>query len=157
MPLTLDPMTEVDYGHWLEIAVPNYAAEKVANGTWAPDEALKLAHAAFASVLTQGRETLGQYLYTLLAQPQQLKVGYLWFGRQGMAAYLYDLFILPDFRRQGYGRQAMGCLEASAVALGFRDIKLHVFAQNQAALALYQSLGYAITDLNLRKTLAATP
>jgi len=48
----------------------------------------------------------------------------------------------------------MGCLEQAATALGFTRIKLHVFGHALAARALYESMGYAVTDLNLRKELA---
>jgi ribosomal protein S18 acetylase RimI-like enzyme len=155
MPLALVPMTAADYDSWLEEVVPRYAADKVANGTWSPADAPTLSRTAIAALLPQGRETPGQYLRSLAEQPGGRKVGSLWFGRQDEAAYLYDLVVHPQYRRKGFGRQAMGCLEQAAAALGFRSIKLHVFGQAEAARALYASLGYAVTDLNLRKDLPA--
>jgi ribosomal protein S18 acetylase RimI-like enzyme len=39
--------------------------------------------------------------------------------------------------------------------MGLAGIALHVFGHNQSARALYEKLGYAPTNLNLYKPLAA--
>jgi ribosomal protein S18 acetylase RimI-like enzyme len=153
MPLSLVPMDAAAYAAWLAIIVPEYAAEKVANGTWPEAEALARSSDSIAALLPHGRATPEHYLYVLMSGGGTPPVGYLWFGRKAQTAYLYDIYIYPEQRRRGYGRQAMQGLEQAAAALGFSTISLHVFGQNEAAAALYRSLGYAVTDLNMRKVL----
>ena len=56
-------------------------------------------------------------------------------------------------QRQGHGRAAFQALEARVQALGLGSIGLHVFAQNVGAQALYRSLGFGVTGLNMLKPL----
>jgi ribosomal protein S18 acetylase RimI-like enzyme len=154
MPLSLVPMDAAAYAAWLAIIVPEYAAEKVANGTWPAAEALARSRDSIGSLLPQGLATPEQHLYVLRPEDGVPEVGYLWFGRKEQTAYLYDIYIYPEHRRRGYGRQAMQGLERAAAALGFSTISLHVFGQNETAAALYRSLGYAVTDLTMRKVLS---
>lgn len=54
---------------------------------------------------------------------------------------LDDLYILPGFRGQGIGTQALGrCLRESR-----RPVFFYVFCRNQGAIRLYQRLGCVIT------------
>ena len=48
----------------------------------------------------------------------------------------------PDARRQGLGRAVVSALLAHAPALGLTDIYLEVRVSNEAAIALYRSLGF---------------
>ncbi|CAG0990353.1 partial diamine N-acetyltransferase, partial [Anaerolineae bacterium] len=69
-------------------------------------------------------------------------------------AFIYDFIIDEPHRGQGYGRQALAALDQQAVALGVETISLHAFAHNQTAIALYQKLGYAITDVHMSKKIS---
>jgi hypothetical protein len=44
-------------------------------------------------------------------------------------------------------------LEAIAREMGLQQMGLHVFAHNPGASALYESLGYVVTSLNMLKPL----
>ena len=48
----------------------------------------------------------------------------------------------PDARRQGLGRAVVSALLAHAPTLGLTDIYLEVRVSNEAAIALYRSLGF---------------
>ena len=48
----------------------------------------------------------------------------------------------PDARRQGLGRAVVSALLAHASTLGLTDIYLEVRVSNEAAIALYRSLGF---------------
>jgi ribosomal protein S18 acetylase RimI-like enzyme len=66
-------------------------------------------------------------------------------------AFIYDFSIHPPYRRKGYGAQALRAVEVKARALGLESIGLHVFGHNRAAQALYEKLGYEVTNINMSK------
>ncbi len=156
MPLVLTSMSSADYTDWMNIIVPEYAAEKVASGAWTQRESLEQSRSAITNLLPRGRNTQDHHLHTLTETATRSRIGFLWFGRRESHAFLYDLYVYPESRRQGYGRQALKLLEAAATARGYATIGLHVFAQNTGAAALYRAAGYAVTDLVMRKSLTDT-
>jgi RimJ/RimL family protein N-acetyltransferase len=52
------------------------------------------------------------------------------------------LMVAADFRRRGIGRALMLGAEEWAREAGVRKLELHVLPYNEAAIALYESLGY---------------
>jgi RimJ/RimL family protein N-acetyltransferase len=52
------------------------------------------------------------------------------------------LMVADAYRRRGIGRALMEGAEAWARSVGVRKIELHVFPHNEAALVLYDRLGY---------------
>lgn len=52
------------------------------------------------------------------------------------------LMVAAEHRRQGIGRALMEAAEAWARGVGVRKLELHVFPYNEAAIALYEGLGY---------------
>jgi ribosomal protein S18 acetylase RimI-like enzyme len=63
-----------------------------------------------------------------------------WLGRD---AFVDELYLLPEYRRRGWGRKAMEFVEEEARAVGVRTLHLEVVRQNAAALDLYRKLGFA--------------
>lgn len=57
-------------------------------------------------------------------------------------AYLSNLAVRPDQRRQGAAQQLLSTCEAIALQWGFRQLYLHVMADNRGAQALYAQAGY---------------
>ena len=51
----------------------------------------------------------------------------------------------------------MRLLEKEALGLGVSGLSLHVFGYNLAARALYQKLGFEITNINMSKALSFKP
>ena len=84
-------------------------------------------------------------------------VGFVWFAVQESAGvrngYVYSIQVRPEFRGQGHASAALRLLEDIAAGLGLVHIALHVFAFNTSAQALYRSLGYGITGVNMLKPL----
>ncbi|HSO28244.1 MAG TPA: GNAT family N-acetyltransferase, partial [Anaerolineales bacterium] len=68
-------------------------------------------------------------------------------------AFIYDFVIDEAYRRRGYGRLALLALEDKAREMGIDQIALHVFGHNHAARALYESVGYQVTNLQMAKAL----
>jgi len=63
-------------------------------------------------------------------------------ARRGWTCRLAGMAVLPGVRRQGFGRALMAQLLAEARARGDRAMELEVIEQNEAAVALYQGLGF---------------
>jgi RimJ/RimL family protein N-acetyltransferase len=86
------------------------------------------------------------YAAVLVAEEDDRIVGRLSVGRETHPAseHVADvgLMVADGYRRRGIGRALMENAEAWARSVGVRKIELHVFPHNEAALALYDRLGY---------------
>ncbi len=153
----LVPMSNSEYGAYLAFAVRDYADEKVAAGNWQPAEALERSAQDYQKLLPQGVATPDNYLFKIEDQTLATTVGMIWLARIMQGAhpimFIYDFRIDELYRRKGYGEQAMRAAEEQARALGFDTIALHVFGHNHAARALYEKMGYEITNINMAKKL----
>lgn len=75
-------------------------------------------------------------------------VGCLWQGeavdqRSGLKqAYVFLLYVAPEHRHQGLGTALMQQAQTWAQQQGYAQIGLQVFESNEAALRLYDKLGY---------------
>jgi len=56
---------------------------------------------------------------------------------------------------QGFGRQLLAALETEIAGHGCTTIGLNVFADNGIARQLYESAGYEVTSMHMRKRVAA--
>ncbi len=155
--IELVPMTDEAFTRYLERATRTYADEKVKSGNWHAEEALERAEHDFHELLPSGLETPGQHLFTVCAEGEE--VGMIWFAAVPTAlrkiAFIYDFWIEESQRGRGYGRAALGALEAKVRQHGLSAVSLHVFGHNHAAIALYESSGYHVTNLNMTKELGA--
>lgn len=141
----------------VEASIAAYAEDNVAAGHWPPAGALQRSRNDFLSLLPQGLATPDHHWLEIHAGARGPRVGHLWFAlqaRQGpCTAFVYAVEVQPAHRRQGHARRALQALEGLATELGAAHIGLHVFGFNAAAQALYRSLGYAVTSLNMGKPL----
>ncbi|MSP14518.1 MAG: GNAT family N-acetyltransferase [Chloroflexi bacterium] len=153
--IRLVPMNGEDFQSWLVQTIQEYAAEKVQAGNWSASNALELSQSEFQELLPDGLSTKNQYLFTLVDADLAEKVGMIWFAllarRSGREVFIYDFVVFEPFRRRGYGAQALYALEEKVKELGINRICLHVFGHNHAARALYEKVGYAITNINMSK------
>lgn len=154
---TLIAMRPAHYAGWLAAAVADYARQNIAAGRWPAAGAEARSRADYASLLPQGMATPDHHLFEILASADGAVVGVLWFAidrRHGVVAgFVYDVEIHAEHRRQGHARRAFEALEPIAMALGATTLGLHVFGHNTGAQALYRSLGFGVTGLNLQKPL----
>ncbi|EHM51362.1 GNAT family N-acetyltransferase [Yokenella regensburgei] len=67
-------------------------------------------------------------------------------ARRGQSARLAAFAIRPAWRGKGIGRKLLAQLMDSLGAKGFQEIWLEVIQDNHPGVALYQSLGFAITQ-----------
>lgn len=152
----LFPMTPEAYADYLDVAVPAYAADKVASGQWAAADAMELSRKSYAELLPRGVDTPDHYLFTI-GDSAGLPVGMIWMALQDRAdrrvGFIYDVSVEVPYRRQGYATAAFRALEDRAGEFGISGIALHVFGHNPGAQALYTKLGYSITNVNMFKAL----
>jgi len=154
---TLAPMGEEAFAAFVETSVTGYADDNVAAGRWTADEAQALSRAEFARLLPQGLTTPDNHLYEIRDETGGRAVGFLWFAAvprgETKVAYVYQLEVHPEFRRRGHARAAFERMESIVTTMGLSSIGLHVFAHAPGAQALYCSLGYRITGMNMQKHL----
>ena len=150
----LRPITEAEYTAWLAAVIPEYAADKVASGQWAQAVSIEKSTQEYTELLPQGQATPDNHLYTIL-DAESAAVGVLWFAVttqfEARIAYVFDISVWPERQRQGHALRALRALEDEARTLGLAGIALHVFGHNTAARALYDKLGFQVTNLNLFK------
>jgi ribosomal protein S18 acetylase RimI-like enzyme len=153
----LVPMTEDQFHFYLGFGIASYAHESIRAGNVVPDLALKAAERQFENLLPDGLDTPDQHLFSIRDTAQRKGVGYLWFGVRDEGgrrfAALYDLLIFEAYRRQGYGTAALHALEDQVAAQRLDEIRLHVFGHNHPARALYEKMGYAVTNVTMAKRL----
>lgn len=149
----LDPMTAAEFGRYLEPAIRAYAHEKVISGEWTSAEAVELSRRDHFRLLPDGLATPDQFLFTVRDEPTNEPVATLWLtlrmrGVQ-VEAYVYDIEVIEPRRGHGYGRATMLACLAKARELGADSVGLHVFGHNKTARALYTSMGFQPTNINM--------
>jgi RimJ/RimL family protein N-acetyltransferase len=150
------PFDPVEFKAYSEIAGKQYAEEKVKSGNWEKENAPALAEREFKALLPNGIETKDNYLYSILEEKSNEKVGFIWIASNVPHSlkndlFIYDFEIFESFRRKGYAIAALKLLEEKARELGKNRISLHVFGQNQAARKLYQKSGFEETNVVMSK------
>jgi len=65
---------------------------------------------------------------------------------EGKVGRIASLAVLKEFRKQGLGRRMMSEAEAVIHQAGARRVYLEVAVNNSAAISLYKSCGYVITE-----------
>ncbi|MGC5039221.1 MULTISPECIES: GNAT family N-acetyltransferase [unclassified Streptomyces] len=144
------PMTEAEFGPWLEKGKADYARSWVERGV--PEaEARAKSERDHATLLPEGLATPGMLISVVehLGTP----VGTLWLAVRESSGFVYDVEVDAVHRGQGHGRTLLLLAEAQTIAEGRRTLGLNVFAGNTPAERLYASLGYRTTQYALYKPL----
>ena len=150
-------MSEASFAAFVANAVAGYADQNVASGRWPAEDALERSRAQHDKLLPQGLATPDNHFFEIRDEASHAAVGSLWVAvvdHSGTRiAFVYDIRIDEAFRRQGHAKRAFKALEPFVKSLGLSTIGLHVFAFNADARALYESLGYGVTSINMHKHL----
>jgi len=153
------PMEEADFQTYRTSAILDYADENVRAGNWDPEEAEEKARSSYDELLPDGVSTPNNHIFTVVDSESDTKVGMIWFvvkrRPSGGSAFLCDFRIDEEHRRKGYGRRTLLRFEEVLLSRGITRVALHVFGGNAAARALYESLGYIITNIHMAKELDA--
>jgi ribosomal protein S18 acetylase RimI-like enzyme len=156
--IELIPMSAEEYEVYLEAMAPDYAREHVLAGNWPEEGSIERSFEEMREVyLPQGVKTENNFLFTLVDPEIGEKVGMLWYAINERVnrrqAFVYDVIVDEQFRRRGYAYQAFQEMEALVKAEGVDVIGLHVFGYNTGAKAMYEKLGYEVTDISMKKWL----
>ena len=101
-----------------------------------------------------GKPLASHRIFEVLADGEP--VGVLWIAPRIEGSdqwWVYDIEIDEQHRRRGYARAALELGHSEAKALGATSIGLNVFAFNEGARVLYESLGYEPMSIQLQKQL----
>jgi ribosomal protein S18 acetylase RimI-like enzyme len=152
--LRLRPMTRAEFDEWLPRQEAGYAELIESSGALPAPAARVKARQDTARRFTAGLASPGQFVFRVVAG--DIPVGWLWLGVPGpdldpLMAWVYDIEIDAAFRGRGYGRAAMVLAAAEARARGMTSLGLNVHGQNTVARSLYESLGYQVTALQMKK------
>jgi len=155
--IRLEPMKAAEFDSLIEHSIAEYAEEQARSGNWTREEAPDKAAQSFKGLLPNGLDTDGQHVLRIANSDGQT-VGTLWYMERQESAvpsvFVCELRILTPFRRRGYATAAMRALEEQVrKEHAAKRIILHVFAHNDAARALYNSLDYQETNVTMAKTL----
>lgn len=150
-------MTEEDFESHLPDIMADYVAEQIRVGNWSPADADALANAQRRQLLPHGFSTPGMHWY-VAQTATNVPIGYLWLATEPTdasadGAWIYAIEIQPEFRGRGFGRRLLAAAEHEARRLGATAVALNVFGPNRVARRLYESSGYDVTSLQMRKPL----
>ncbi len=156
--IRFEPFDPNEFKAYVERNLWRYAEEKVRSGNWEKQSALILADQEFKTLLPDGLKTKDHYIYSIVDERSNEKVGIIWFASnvpdiQKNDLFIYDFEIFEKFRRKGYATSALRLLDSKARELGKQTVSLHVFGSNHAARKLYMKNGFEETNVLMKKTL----
>jgi ribosomal protein S18 acetylase RimI-like enzyme len=153
--LTIRAMTSAEFAAYRARSIRDYAAEHVRAGEWTPEQAEELAAKETDELLPNGVHTAGMAL--LVGEAAGETVGLVWVGLMPaprVGWWIFDIHVIPDQRGRGYGRLLLEAAEHEITSRGGDSVGLNVFAGNTVARGLYESAGYEVTAIHMRKSLA---
>lgn len=161
--ITLRRMNEPEFHRLYNWMIIDYGQELSRKKGLSPEAGLQQSRQETEDLIPGGRFNPQADMFTAL-NPQGEAVGALWYLREEnpRSAFIANLVVWEPHRRQGYGRQIMLAMEDEARRNNLPTIALHVFAQNTPARALYEQLGYTVTQeepgsIYMQKKVVAAP
>lgn len=141
-PLALHPMTEEEFGGWVEGEVEAYATELAATGM-STEAARERSRTQMGELIPSGIASPGMEFF--LARVGEDVVGDLWLNTDQPMAFVYNIEVAEEHRRRGYGAGIMNAGARHCRDTGHAWLGLNVFGHNPNARALYDKLGYRVT------------
>lgn len=159
MTVKLMPMQDARFSEVAPQLVVDYAQDNVRAGRWQADGAMQRSQLEFDRLLPKGIKTPGHHLFDIVNESTNDAVGCLWFAILGVeptsrSGHIYYIQVAPEHRGRGFATGALRHIEQFALSHGIRSIALQVFSFNDHAEALYRSLSYRVTGLNMVKSLS---
>lgn len=154
--LAIRPMTPAEIDGYVDHVARGYFQQRVEYGGEPVEVAQRHTADALARFFPDRRPAQGQHLFT--AEVAGEVVGSLWLAEQARdgpdgQGWVYDIEIDPAYRGRGYGRALMEVAERQAREFGCSSLGLNVFGGNEAAIGMYEALGYRTTSQQMSKRL----
>ena len=157
MSLRLDAMTPGELADYLVRSEEDYVRQRVDLGGEDERDARRVAGEHVAAYFPEGRPGDCHHLFLARDGETGEVAGQLWLHERphaaGTAVWVFDVEVAEAHRGKGLGRELMTWAEGWARDRGAAEIGLNVFGGNTVARALYGSLGYAETAVNMAKKL----
>jgi ribosomal protein S18 acetylase RimI-like enzyme len=154
--LHLRPMTQAELDALLPALQREYAEDELRAGRDTPETVHANVAKLLERLLPDGVASPGQLLYVGVVDGEV--VGHLWLALPTPSrpqAWVYDIQVFPDRRGRGHGRALMLAAEDELRGRGITTLGLNVFGHNPAARALYESLGFQTTSVQMAKELGS--
>jgi ribosomal protein S18 acetylase RimI-like enzyme len=153
----LEPMTQEQYDVYRPAAEADYGRNIAESGALAEADATARAAEDFGRLLPDGLASEGHVFLTAYDADSGDEVGMLWLHLEpksdGLHAFGYDFEVREDLRRRGYGRAVMVAAEEECRRRGVVAVRLNVFGFNRGAQALYEQMGFEVTNVLMTKRL----
>ena len=151
--IKLVKMQQQDFEPYLERGVREYAEDHVRNGNWTAEESLERSRKEFQGLLPNGVDSKDQFLYSIVDEADDNKIGMLWVQVKDQKAFIFDFIIDESSRGKGYGKQALTAMDETLKSMNVESVGLHVFGDNVTAQELYKKMGFEITGIHMKKKL----
>lgn len=148
--VVLQPMDEEGYAAWEADELEGYAQERAKAGETI-ERAREVSREQHAELLPDGLAT--EHHHFFVGRVDGDTVGTLWIGTERPMTFVYDVVVDPGHRRRGYGAGLMRAGALWSQQRGAHAIGLNVFGHNHGARALYDRLGYHVTETYVGKVL----
>ncbi len=142
MPLTFRPITDSDRD-FLFTLYASTRADEMAMVPWSQEQKTEFLEMQFHAQHTFYQEQFGDAEFNLILNGTTT-IGRLYVDRRDKEIRIIDIALLPDHRRQGFGKQLLQNLLDEA-ADSKKPVTIHV-EKNNPAMSLYQRLGFEITE-----------
>ena len=146
--LIVTPMTADEFPDYYQRQIDLYAAEKVASGKCALEEAVTESREEMAKLLPDGLSSEDQFIF--VAKLHDETVGTVWVDidreLEVPRAFGFQIEIEPSLRGQGLGRDLMLATQLECRKRGAKGFALSVFGHNSIARNLYESFGFVVTE-----------
>jgi ribosomal protein S18 acetylase RimI-like enzyme len=149
----LVPMPTERLAAWIASTNAEYLQARLRSGERA-EEAARSAARSLEELFPGGQPLPTHHIFDIV--DDATTVGYLWIGPTSESStewWVWDVEVLPQYRRRGFARAALTLGDDVARRMGAKAIGLNVFGYNTGAQELYESLGYEVTAVNMRKKL----
>jgi ribosomal protein S18 acetylase RimI-like enzyme len=147
-------MTPPEFDVYRRRSIREYAAEHIRAGDWSPQQAEELAAQETDELLPDGVDTPEMVL--LVGEVAGQMIGLVWVGMRPaprVGWWIFDIEVVPEHRRRGYGRLPLEAAEGEVRSRGKDSVGLSVFGGNMGARKMYESAGYEVTAIQMRKGL----
>jgi len=153
MSVTLRLMSADVMGPWLDAADREYVEARILSGE-SREVAEAKAAASKAEHFPDGVLLGTHRIFEVVSEDEV--VGILWIGPTAESVtdwWVWDIEIHEQHRRKGFARAALELGHIEAKLLGAVTMGLNVFGYNAGARELYESLGYAVTSTQMKRSL----